>query len=60
MEPRIPVVSNVDATPHSDPEVIKAILVKQVGRQCPPLQPPQNNPTPSMQASGWQRPKRSA
>ena len=28
-EPRIPVISNVDAAPHSDPEVIKAILAKQ-------------------------------
>jgi len=28
--PRIPVVSNVDATPHSDPDVIKDILAKQV------------------------------
>ncbi|CAK9109705.1 unnamed protein product [Durusdinium trenchii] len=29
-KPRIPVVSNVDAKPHSDPESIKAILAKQV------------------------------
>ena len=29
--PRIPVVSNVDAEPHSDPDVIKDILKKQVG-----------------------------
>lgn len=29
--PRIPVISNVDAQPHSDPAVIKAILAKQVG-----------------------------
>lgn len=29
--PRIPVISNVDAQPHSDPEVIKQILAKQVG-----------------------------
>ncbi|CAE7564514.1 fabD [Symbiodinium natans] len=29
-KPRIPVVSNVDAKPHSDPEMIKAILAKQV------------------------------
>jgi [acyl-carrier-protein] S-malonyltransferase len=29
-KPRIPVVSNVDAAPHSDPEVIKSILAKQV------------------------------
>ncbi len=28
--PRIPVISNVDAAPHSDPETIKAILVQQV------------------------------
>ena len=28
--PRIPVISNVDAKPHSDPAVIKAILAKQV------------------------------
>jgi len=29
-KPNIPVVSNVDAKPHSDPEEIRAILVKQV------------------------------
>ena len=29
-KPRIPVVSNVDAKPHSDPAVIRAILAKQV------------------------------
>jgi len=34
-KPRIPVVSNVDAQPHSDPEAIKAILAKQV--TCPVL-----------------------
>jgi [acyl-carrier-protein] S-malonyltransferase len=28
--PRIPVISNVDAQPHSDPEVIKKILVQQL------------------------------
>ncbi|MCE9524764.1 MAG: ACP S-malonyltransferase [Planctomycetales bacterium] len=28
--PRIPVVSNVDAAPHSDPEEIRSLLVKQV------------------------------
>jgi len=28
--PRIPVVSNVDASPHSDPEELKEILLKQV------------------------------
>jgi hypothetical protein len=28
--PRIPVISNVDAQPHSDPATIKAILAKQV------------------------------
>ncbi len=28
--PRIPVVSNVDAQPHTDPEKIRAILVRQV------------------------------
>ena len=28
--PRIPVISNVDAQPHSDPEEIREILVKQV------------------------------
>lgn len=28
--PRIPVISNVDAKPHSDPEEIKAILARQV------------------------------
>lgn len=31
--PRIPVISNVDAQPHSDPAAIKAILAKQV-RAC--------------------------
>jgi [acyl-carrier-protein] S-malonyltransferase len=30
--PRIPVVSNVDARPHSDPAEIRALLVKQVVR----------------------------
>ena len=29
--PRIPVISNVDAQPHSDPAVIKQILAQQVG-----------------------------
>jgi malonyl CoA-acyl carrier protein transacylase len=28
--PRIPVISNVDAQPHSDPETIKKILVQQL------------------------------
>jgi [acyl-carrier-protein] S-malonyltransferase len=28
--PKIPVVSNVDARPHSDPEEIRALLIKQV------------------------------
>ena len=28
--PKIPVISNVDALPHSDPEVIKAVLSQQV------------------------------
>lgn len=28
--PRIPVISNVDAAPHSDPDTIRAILAKQV------------------------------
>lgn len=32
--PRIPVVSNVDAMPHSDPDTIKQILAKQVGRRA--------------------------
>ena len=30
VKPRIPVISNVDAKPHSDPAVIKDILAKQV------------------------------
>lgn len=30
VEPRIPVISNVDALPHSDPDTIKAILARQV------------------------------
>uniref|UniRef100_A0A6S8KQM9 Malonyl-CoA:ACP transacylase (MAT) domain-containing protein n=1 Tax=Dunaliella tertiolecta TaxID=3047 RepID=A0A6S8KQM9_DUNTE len=29
-KPRIPVISNVDAMPHSDPETIKSILARQV------------------------------
>ena len=29
-EPRIPVISNVDAQPHSDPDTIKDILARQV------------------------------
>lgn len=29
--PRIPVISNVDAQPHANPEVIKKILARQVG-----------------------------
>lgn len=29
--PRIPVISNVDAQPHSDPAVIRDILARQVG-----------------------------
>jgi [acyl-carrier-protein] S-malonyltransferase len=33
--PRIPVVSNVDAKPHSDPETIKKILARQVGIEFP-------------------------
>lgn len=32
LEPRIPVISNVDAQPHSDPDTIKDILARQV--QC--------------------------
>lgn len=35
-KPRIPVVSNVDAVPHSDPAVIKDILKKQVSRNRQP------------------------
>ncbi len=30
LEPRIPVISNVDAQPHSDPDTIKDILARQV------------------------------
>lgn len=30
LTPRIPVISNVDVQPHSDPEVIKDILARQV------------------------------
>ena len=29
-QPRIPVVSNVDARPHDDPEEIRQLLVKQI------------------------------
>ena len=40
-KPRIPVISNVDAKPHSDPAVIKKILTQQVGGQSsrPPASP---------------------
>ena len=31
--PRIPVISNVDAQPHSDPDVIKNLLADQVSKQ---------------------------
>lgn len=31
--PRIPVISNVDALPHADPETIKEILARQVKYQ---------------------------
>ena len=34
VKPRIPVISNVDAKAHSDPEVIKQILAKQVHAPC--------------------------
>jgi [acyl-carrier-protein] S-malonyltransferase len=30
--PRIPVISNVDAQPHADPETIKKILARQVSK----------------------------
>lgn len=30
VEPRVPVISNVDAEPHADPAVIKALLARQV------------------------------
>lgn len=33
--PRIPVISNVDAQPHADPETIKKILARQVGDSFP-------------------------
>ena len=29
--PRIPVISNVDALPHADPDTIRDILARQVG-----------------------------
>ena len=29
-KPRIPVISNVDARPHSDPDAIRALLARQV------------------------------
>ena len=31
LAPRIPVISNVDAQPHSDPDTIRDILARQVG-----------------------------
>jgi len=31
--PRIPVISNVDAQPHADPDTIKKILARQVINQ---------------------------
>lgn len=30
--PRIPVISNVDAQPHADPDAIKSILARQVSK----------------------------
>ena len=33
--PRIPVISNVDAQPHADPDTIKKILARQVSKCCP-------------------------
>ena len=38
-KPRIPVISNVDAKPHSDPAVIKKILTQQVGSPLAPARP---------------------
>jgi hypothetical protein len=32
--PRIPVISNVDAKPHSDPDTIRSILARQVWHAC--------------------------
>ena len=42
--PEIPVISNVDAMPHSDPEVIKSILTQQVL---------QRDIIPSEQSTAW-------
>ncbi len=39
VEPRIPVVSNVDAKAHSDPEAIRDILARQVSVWLTSLQP---------------------
>ncbi|GFZ09798.1 similar to EMBRYO DEFECTIVE 3147 [Actinidia rufa] len=33
--PRIPVISNVDAQPHADPDTIKKILAQQISKCCP-------------------------
>jgi [acyl-carrier-protein] S-malonyltransferase len=30
LEPRIPVISNVDVLPHADPETIRSVLARQV------------------------------
>merc|ERR1719253_706196 len=49
-KPRIPVISNVDAKPHSDPETIKGLLAKQV--TSPVLW---ENSMASMLESGFER-----
>uniref|UniRef100_A0A7S4MDP8 Malonyl-CoA:ACP transacylase (MAT) domain-containing protein n=1 Tax=Odontella aurita TaxID=265563 RepID=A0A7S4MDP8_9STRA len=49
-KPRIPVISNVDAKPHSDPETIKKLLATQV--TSPVLW---ENTMDSMLASGFER-----
>ena len=53
-KPRIPVVSNVDAKSHSDPEVIRDILTKQVSLQsvCLYLFPTEESPV-TLQLGTW-------
>jgi len=43
-KPRIPVISNVDAQPHSDPDTIKKILACQVSYACHEISHGSNKP----------------
>ena len=51
--PRIPVISNVDAQPHSDPDTIKDILARQVGGSPQGSGSQPNLPAPPQLGAGW-------